>query len=1060
MKANRLFWLAAAATMIASGCSDDASMGGGKIPSEKCSTGMEACGASCVDFQTDVLNCGGCGIKCEENTICVQGNCELNDHPIQCEEGTKQCGTNCVDEKTDVQNCGACGHKCGENELCIEGSCEPTDSPIQCESNENVCGTECVHFLTDAMHCGDCNTKCNEDEKCDAGLCVAKPSECVENKTLCGDGCYDLSNDDAHCGSCDKACASDERCKASNCEKVCEAGQLYCGGTCVDPLNDDENCGSCDNVCVFGTECKAGACENICAADRTYCNDKCVDLVLDSENCGECGNACVESQKCSESHCVDKCEAGETYVNGNCYNLDTDNDHCGVAMVQCVAGTKCTDGVCVSVCAVNETYCGDSCVDLESDKANCGTCGEACGAGLVCSKGTCRKDCGDLLVCGDLCVDGLSNTTFCGAKGECNSQDSTSSHYAGVQCKGDEICSNGVCQCQNTADSLCLAQDGSLFCTSGASDTKHCGCNATSTGMNCSALSHAGASTCGSGSCNLVCDEGYADCDGNIENGCETSLNDINSCGACGNKCDTTYTVSAACVAGKCELKCFENLDTCGGTKCVPLFDDENCGTCGNKCDEKSSCDGKVCLQDKCDADGYTTYTTPDGKSVRAYCIGSIEALSAMRDAINTNTVYPASNSENAYLLTANIQINDENWESIGNVNHPFTGKFYGNTRSITSSRMFDCKSNYCGLFGRIVGASATDRAVVDGVNADLYFNAKNNYVGVLSGSIQNADITRCHVSGNITAVSNAGGLIGSVVASNVSDSSAHVNVVTTKDMAGGIFGFTEDSTITQTKAFGNVTGNTSVGGHTGYAKKSTISQSSASGSAKSTGTTGAYGFGGFVGTSEGSTFILDSASGFAEGYYSVGGFLGRGIRTTTVKQCAAFGTAQTSTVGGVGGVAGVDHGDKLILESTFSTGNVINGYAGSVYGSNDSGTTTLTNSYGTGIVKANYPGYICGGFTGSGSITANGTYGWVSSAAKAMGTSQGLSSNSTYGTFEYVDGKPMVGNTSLFDVLKANYDVWEEKECTLTTGPGTENNPLIVKLPVLKGIDTFNLCK
>jgi len=1012
MKANRYFWLAASAAIFAMGCSDDSSSSSGKRVVEACSTGLEKCGEVCVDF------------------------------------------------KTDAQHCGACGNACKTGESCVEGSCEASETPVVCGDGQNACGTECVDFKTDAMHCGSCEKSCNEDETCTEGECQAKPLECVEGKEACGEACYDLATDNDHCGNCDTACKSDEICQAGTCEKICKADQQYCNESCKDVLTDNDNCGECGNTCTVGTECKAGSCEDICDDDKAYCSDTCVDLTTDANHCGECGNACVESQKCADSHCVDKCESGETYVEGNCYNLDTDNEHCGADLVKCGEGTKCADGSCVSVCASGETYCAGECVDLNSDKANCGACGSACGDGLVCNKGECRKDCGDLLVCDELCTDGAISTAFCGAKGECSSTDVSSADYRGTICQGDEICSDGTCRCAKDGDALCLSQDGSLFCTSGANDAKHCGCDASNVGMNCTSLSHASASSCEAGSCKLACEAGYADCDGNIENGCETSLNDINSCGACGNKCDTTNTVSAACVAGKCELNCFENHDTCGGTQCVALYSDDNCGACGNKCDAQSSCADNVCLQDKCDADGYTAYKTPDGKEVRAYCIGSVEELANMRDAINNNSVYPSDNKENAYLLTANIQIFDESWDSIGNVDHPFTGKFYGNTRTISSSRLFACKSNYCGLFGRVVGASESERAVIDGVNAELIFNAKNNYVGVLVGATNYADVSRCHVTGTISAVSNAGGLIGSVVKSKVSDSSANVSVTTTKDMAGGVFGYTENSEISNTQGYGNVVGNNSVGGHTGYAKSSTISQSSATGSAVSTGTTGAYGFGGFVGTSEGSTFKLNSAAGYAEGYYSVGGFLGRGIRTTTITQCGAFGNVKTSSAGGVGGVAGVDHGDKLVLESTFSVGNVTNGYGGTIYGSNDSGTTTLTNSYGTGVVNSGSSGYICGGYTGSGSITASGSYGWVNSASKAMGTSQGLTSASTYGTFDYVDGVPMVGDSSLYKVLNADFDVWEEKECTLSSGPGTADAPVKVKLPVLKGIETFGVCK
>ena len=37
--------------------------------------GLDRCGDACVDFDTDPLNCGGCGDNCSRDQICVAGNC-------------------------------------------------------------------------------------------------------------------------------------------------------------------------------------------------------------------------------------------------------------------------------------------------------------------------------------------------------------------------------------------------------------------------------------------------------------------------------------------------------------------------------------------------------------------------------------------------------------------------------------------------------------------------------------------------------------------------------------------------------------------------------------------------------------------------------------------------------------------------------------------------------------------------------------------------------------------------------------------------------------------------
>ena len=60
-----------------------------------------------------------------------------------------------------------------------------------------------------------------------------------------------------------------------------------------------------------------------------------------------------------------------------------------------------------------------------------------------------------------------------------------------------------------------------------------------------------GIGACVAGACAIAtCDDGFADCDGDIANGCEAEVaNDRRVCGACGVECRLTE----ACVAGVCE---------------------------------------------------------------------------------------------------------------------------------------------------------------------------------------------------------------------------------------------------------------------------------------------------------------------------------------------------------------------------------------------------------------------------------------------------------------------------------------------------------------------------
>src|SRR5262249_20153362 len=71
------------------------------------------CGGTCVDYLTDPLNCGGCGVACAPGQFCDTGVCRSS-----CPPGQTLCGADCVDLTSDPLNCGACGRACGTNQIC------------------------------------------------------------------------------------------------------------------------------------------------------------------------------------------------------------------------------------------------------------------------------------------------------------------------------------------------------------------------------------------------------------------------------------------------------------------------------------------------------------------------------------------------------------------------------------------------------------------------------------------------------------------------------------------------------------------------------------------------------------------------------------------------------------------------------------------------------------------------------------------------------------------------------------------------------------------------------
>jgi hypothetical protein len=86
----------------------------------------------------------------------------------------------------------------------------------------------------------------------------------------------------------------------------------------------------------------------------------------------------------------------------------------------------------------------------------------------------------------------------------------------------------------------------------------------------------------------LKCADPYADCDKNLENGCETSTLTETDCGACGRACAPGQTCRRN-NPGMTECICPPGQTLCGNN-CVDIrVDPSNCGGCGLTCNATGS---------------------------------------------------------------------------------------------------------------------------------------------------------------------------------------------------------------------------------------------------------------------------------------------------------------------------------------------------------------------------------------------------------------------------------------------------------------------------------------
>jgi len=147
----------------------------------------------CETFIWDEQNCGGCGIACAPGQKCqpdIYGNAFC-----ACPPGATYCGTcygawpdgctgQCVDLNSDVYNCGACGVGCGFANGNITAVCEYGSCSYRCQAGTANCNGNIedyceVNIDSDPLNCGACGNVCDAvaGQACVHGRCAVEPCE-------------------------------------------------------------------------------------------------------------------------------------------------------------------------------------------------------------------------------------------------------------------------------------------------------------------------------------------------------------------------------------------------------------------------------------------------------------------------------------------------------------------------------------------------------------------------------------------------------------------------------------------------------------------------------------------------------------------------------------------------------------------------------------------------------------------------------------------------------------------------------------------------------------------
>ncbi len=260
-----------------------------------------------------------------------------------------------------------------------------------------------------------------------------------------------------------------------------------------------------------------------CPAELVECDGSCVDTRSDRAHCGACDDACDAGELCSGGACALTC-GGDTpdACASGCFDLQSNAEHCGECDNACTGGAECVDGACA--CGADEEVCDDTCVDTQTHASHCGDCTTQCAQAEVCVTGECTTSCPTgQNACDSLCVDLQTDPQNCNG--------------CGVACGDGEQCVAGSCA-PSCAEPLIECDSA---CVDPLNDPTHCGDCVTE----CSGDGAVG--VCLDGGCELLCQDGRADCDGEYDTGCEVDLTDNANCGGCGFECAGTCT-SQGCV--------------------------------------------------------------------------------------------------------------------------------------------------------------------------------------------------------------------------------------------------------------------------------------------------------------------------------------------------------------------------------------------------------------------------------------------------------------------------------------------------------------------------------
>jgi hypothetical protein len=248
-----------------------------------------------------------------------------------------------------------------------------------------------------------------------------------------------------------------------------------------------------------------------------------------------------------------------------CDNIDNDCN----CVIDDVGTVSCGTGACFNTVQVCSNGQPQSCTPLPAGTETCNGIDDNCN-GSIDEPFNFQSDPANCGGCGLACQQRPNSAPAC-QSGSCSA-----------------TCNAGYANCNLSLN------DGCEISTQ--NDVNNCG----NCGLTCPPRANA-APACQGGNCSVICNAGYSNCNGILADGCEVNLqSDVNNCSACGNACPQRPNAVSLCSSSNCSLVCNTGYANCNGNNTDGCeinikTDANNCNACGFVCQA-----GRVCMNGAC----------------------------------------------------------------------------------------------------------------------------------------------------------------------------------------------------------------------------------------------------------------------------------------------------------------------------------------------------------------------------------------------------------------------------------------------------------------------------